>query len=196
YGWTVRGSRIGITISEHARDALVERLGLAPGRVRAIHLAVDHERFAPADRVREPFLLYPANRWPHKNHARLFEALRLVRRERPELRLVLTGSGHEGKPAPEGVDVRGRVAPEELVELYRTASALVFPSLYEGFGQPPLEAMACACPVACSSAASLPEVVGDAARLFDPAEPEDIAVAVREGVDGPEPWVERGLARA
>ena len=126
-----------------------------------------------------PFLLYPANRWPHKNHERLFEALALLRRGRPELRLVLTGSGHEGKPVPAGVDVRGRVSADELVELYRTAGALVFPSLYEGFGYPPLEAMACGCPVACSSVCSLPELVGDAAVLFDPQSPEAIA----EGID-------------
>ena len=71
---------------------------------------------------------------------------------------MLTGGGHSGR-APDGVEVRGHVSLDELVSLYRRASALVFPSLYEGFGQPPLEAMACGCPVACSNAASLPEVV-------------------------------------
>jgi glycosyltransferase involved in cell wall biosynthesis len=196
YGWTVRRSRVVITISEHARAALVERLGLDPAHVRAIHLAVDHERFAPADRERRPFLLYPANRWPHKNHERLFEALRLVRRERPELRLVLTGSGHDGKPTPEGVQLRGRVSADELVELYRTASALVFPSLYEGFGMPALEAMACGCPVAVSRVASLPEICGDAALYFDPREPEDIARAVLELLDRPVELAVAGLERA
>ena len=76
YGWTVRRSRIVITISEHAREALVERLGLEPERVRAIHLGVDHERFTPDGGAREPFLLYPANRWRHKNHERLLQSLR------------------------------------------------------------------------------------------------------------------------
>src|SRR4029077_16390695 len=74
YGWTVKRSRIVITISEHARQALVERLHLDPDRVVAIHLAVDHERFTSGDDARGDFLLYPANAWPHKNHARLFEA--------------------------------------------------------------------------------------------------------------------------
>jgi glycosyltransferase involved in cell wall biosynthesis len=68
--------------------------------------------------------------------------------------------------------------------------------LYEGFGQPPLEAMACGCPVACSDVASLPEVVGEAARLFDPHEPEAIAEATREVLDAPERWSARGLERA
>jgi glycosyltransferase involved in cell wall biosynthesis len=82
-----------------------------------------------------PFLLYPARAWPHKNHARLFEAFALLRRERPELRLVLTN--YDGL-TPDGVESRGRVSQDELAELYRDAAALVFPSLYEGFGQPPL----------------------------------------------------------
>ncbi len=185
YGWTVRKSRIVITISEHARQALIERLSLDPERVRAIHLAVDHERFRPDGRPRQPFLLYPANRWPHKNHARLFEAFALVRRERPELRLVLTGAGHEGKPVPDGVDARGLVPPGELVELYRSAAALVYPSLYEGFGIPALEAMACGCPVAVSRVASLPEVCGDDAVYFDPASAEDIARGIADVLDRP-----------
>ena len=72
---------------------------------------------------------------------------------------------------PDGVETRGGVSADELVALYRRASALVFPSLYEGFGLPPVEAMACGCPVAASNAGSLPEVVGDAAVLFDPYDP-------------------------
>jgi glycosyltransferase involved in cell wall biosynthesis len=196
YGWTVRRSRRVIAISEHVKATLVERLRLDPERVRVIHLGVDLGRFSPDGRAREPFLLYPANRWPHKNHDRLFEAFALVRRERPELRLVLTGAGHEGKPAPPGVDVRGRVGDDELVELYRSASALVFPSLYEGFGQPPIEAMACGCPVAASNTTALPEICGDAARLFDPTSPESIADAVADALNRPEALVRRGLERA
>jgi glycosyltransferase involved in cell wall biosynthesis len=197
YRWTVRRSRIVIAISEHARRTLIERLGLDPGRVRAIHLGIDHDRFRPDPTVaREPFLLYPANRWPHKNHERLFEAFALLRARRPELRLVLTGSGHDRGPLPPKVESRGRVAADELVRLYRSAAALVFPSLYEGFGQPPLEAMACGCPVACSNATALPEVVDDAARLFDPTDPVGTAAAVEEVLADPQPWVERGLRRA
>jgi glycosyltransferase involved in cell wall biosynthesis len=185
YGWTVRKSRIVITISEHAREALVERLGLDPERVRAIHLAVDHERFTPDGRAREPFLLYPANRWRHKNHERLFAAFAVVRRERPDLRLVLTGAGHEGPSLPEGVESRGHVSLDELVGLYRSAAALVYPSLYEGFGIPCVEAMACGCPVTVSRVASLPEVCGDAAVYFDPESVEDIARGIDEVLDHP-----------
>ena len=196
YGRTARRSRIVIAISEHVKRTLVERLGLEPDKVRVIYLGVDLEQFTPGDGPREPFLLYPANRWPHKNHERLFEAMRLIRGERPDLRLVLTGTGHEGKPLPDGVEARGRVSTDELIDLYRRASALVFPSLYEGFGQPPIEAMACGCPVACADTAALPEVVGGAARLFDPTSPEAIAEGVLDLLRDPEPYVARGFERA
>jgi glycosyltransferase involved in cell wall biosynthesis len=196
YGWTIRRSRVVITISEHARQTLIERYGLAPDRVRAIHLAVDPKRFTPAaDASPGDYLLYPARPWRHKNHARLYEAFRLLREARPGLRLVLTGEGDYG-PLPAWVEARGRVSADELVELYRGAAALVFPSLYEGFGMPLVEAMACGCPVASSNVTSLPEVAGDAARLFDPRDPEAIATAVEDVLRDPAPWIERGLERA
>jgi glycosyltransferase involved in cell wall biosynthesis len=195
YRQAVGSSRIVIAISEHARRTLLEKYDLDPARVVAIPLGVDHERLTPGAGPREPFLLYPANPWPHKNHARLYEAFGIVRRERPELRLVLTGTGHAGA-LPDGVESRGRVPYDELVALYRTAAVLVFPSLYEGFGLPPLEAMACGCPVAASNAASLPEVCGDAAELFDPLSPQDMARAIRTVLADPARFAERGLARA
>jgi glycosyltransferase involved in cell wall biosynthesis len=193
YGWTVRRSRLVVTISQHAAETIVERLGVAPDRVRPIHLGIDHGRFTPDGTTRGEHLLYPALGWPHKNHARLFEAFAILRATHPGLGLVLTG--YEG-PTPTGVRALGRVSSGELVGLYRTAAALVFPSLYEGFGQPPLEAMACGCPVACSNAASLPEVCGDAARLFDPTSVEEIVDAVEDVLARPEQWSSRGLARA
>jgi glycosyltransferase involved in cell wall biosynthesis len=191
-----RAGRV-IVISEWVRGRVVERLGLDPGRVHAIHLGVDHDRFSPdPDVAREPFLLYPARPWPHKNHARLFEAFARIRAERPGLGLVLTGVGHDPAALPDGVETRGGVSPDELVSLYRRASALVFPSLYEGFGLPPLEAMACGCPVAASDAGSLPEVVGDAAARFDPRDPESIAAGIAEALDRADELGRLGLARA
>jgi glycosyltransferase involved in cell wall biosynthesis len=195
YKQAVTSSRIVIAISEHARETLLVRYGIDPARVVAIPLGVDHERLTPGGEQREPFLLYPANPWPHKNHARLYEAFARVHSQRRELRLVLTGTGHAAA-LPDGVESRGRVSYDELVGLYRTASALAFPSLYEGFGLPPLEAMACGCPVAASNAASLPEVCGDAAELFDPSSPGDMARAIEAVLADPGPYVERGMARA
>jgi glycosyltransferase involved in cell wall biosynthesis len=179
YGASARRSRIVIAISEHARETLIERLSFDPHRVRTIHLGVDFERFSSTETPRESFLLYPANAWPHKNHQRLFEAVALLRREHRDLRLVLTG---EHDDVPDFVDARGRVSQDELVDLYRRASALVFPSLYEGFGQPVLEALACGCPVACSDLPPLREVAGDAAVYFDPHDHESIASATLEAI--------------
>ena len=195
YGRTIRRSRIVITISEHARRTLIERYDLDPERVRAIHLAVDHDVFTPEVSSRGDYLLYPARPWPHKNHARLYQAFAVLRREHPQLRLVLTGEGDYGT-VPPAVEARGRVSQGELVALYRGAAALVFPSLYEGFGMPVVEAMACGCPVASSNVTALPEIVGDAARLFDPRSVDDIVAAVNEVLGNRKEWVERGLERA
>ena len=186
-----------IVISDFVRRRAVERLGLDETRVHVIPLGVDHALFARSDDVREPFLLYPARPWPHKNHRRLLEAFVLLRRELPELRLVLTGGGLESLGAlPAGVEALGIVSVEKLASLYRKAACLVFPSLYEGFGLPPLEAMASGCPVAAANAGAIPEVCGGAAVYFDPLDPEAIANGVREALALADGLHEAGVARA
>jgi glycosyltransferase involved in cell wall biosynthesis len=173
-----------ITISEFARGRMIELLGLAPERVRVAPLGVDASQFQPNDGQREDFVLYPARGWKHKNHARLIEAMELLRRDRPTLRLVLTGGGLDSiGDVPDWVERRGLVSAEELRDLYRRAAALAFPSLYEGFGLPPLESMASGCPVAASNAGSIPEVCGDAAVLFDPTDPAAIAAGIAKAID-------------
>ncbi|MBW0254612.1 glycosyltransferase family 1 protein [Cellulomonas sp. PS-H5] len=192
----LRADRI-ITISEFSKQRIVHHLGVPPERITVAHLAVDTAAFTPQLGPRERFLLYPARGWAHKNHERLLEAVRLLREDDPDLRLVLTGGGLDGLgELPDWVDARGNVPRAELLELYRTAACLVFPSLYEGFGMPPLEAMASGCPVAASSAGSLPEVCGDAAALFDPTDPRAIADGVRAALADTEGLQRRGLERA
>ena len=191
-----RADRV-IVISDWVRARVVERLGLDPERVHAIHLGVDHTRFGPSEPdTREPFLYYPARPWPHKNHARLFDAFARLRAARPELRLVLTGAGHDASSLPAGVETLGDAPLATRVDLYRRAAAVVFPSLYEGFGLPPLEAMACGCPVAVSTAGSLPEVVGAAAVLFPPDDPAAIAAGVEEALARSTELGALGIARA
>ncbi|MBB5642141.1 glycosyltransferase family 4 protein [Cryobacterium roopkundense] len=183
-----------ITISHFTKSRLINSLGLDPERVHVAYLGVDAARYTPNLGLRENFVLYPARGWPHKNHARLIEAMTLARRDLPDLRLVLTGGGLENLgELPGWVDRRGLVPQEELLRLYQTASALVFPSLYEGFGLPPLEAMASGCPVAASNAGSLPEVVGDAAVQFDPHNPESIAAGILAAVARREELTQKGL---
>jgi glycosyltransferase involved in cell wall biosynthesis len=196
YEQSARKADAVIVPSQFVRRRTIELLGLPPERVHAIPWGLDHERFRPGDEPREQFLLYPARPWPHKNHGRLFEAFALLREERPKLQLVLTGGGHEGRPVPSGVDVRGLVSGEELASLYRRTACLVFPSLYEGFGQPPLEAMASGAPVAASNIPAIAEATGDAAALFEPSEPEDIAAVVSGVLDAPDRFAAAGPERA
>ncbi len=196
YRDAVRRSDLIIADSEHCRQQVVHAFGVDPHKVRRIYLGIDSQRFLPGSGRRESFIYYPANRWPHKNHDRLFAALELIRMRSPGIRLVLTGSGHDPVQLPANVESLGRVSAERVAELYRSASALVFPSLYEGFGLPVLEAMSSGCPVACSRTASLPEVAGDAAELFDPLDADSIAAAVLRVLESPESYAERGLQRA
>ena len=188
---------IVITISEFARSRMIEALGLDPDRVRVAPLGVEAGAFVPNASERENFVLYPARGWAHKNHARLVEAMALLRRDRPGLRLVLTGGGLDTLGAlPDWVDVKGLVGIDELRDLYRRAAVMAFPSLYEGFGLPPLEAMASGCPVAASDAGAIPEVCGAAAVLFDPYDVEAIAVGIAGALDGGGACFEPGLAQA
>jgi glycosyltransferase involved in cell wall biosynthesis len=186
-----------VVTSAFVRAGAIEHLGLDEKRLHVIPLGVDHTLFAPGDETREAFLLYPARPWPHKNHRRLLEAFALLRAELPELRLVLTGGGLDALGAlPEGVERVGVVSVEELASLYRTAACLVFPSLYEGFGLPPLEAMASGCPVAAASTGAIPEICGDAAVYFDATDPQAIANGIREALALADELRELGLARA
>lgn len=216
YDGAARSAEVTLTTSAYSRDRLIELLGLQPNRVEAVPMGIDHDRFHPgkgdadellAPRLPERFIVYPANLWPHKNHARLIEALARV--SDPDLSLVLTGRtyGREKelmeRARLEGIADRilhlGYLAQEEMPALLRAAAAMVFPSLYEGFGSPPLEAMACGCPVASSTRASLGEVLGDAALQFDPESVEDMAGAIdRVTTDSRLPASSRadGLARA
>jgi glycosyltransferase involved in cell wall biosynthesis len=176
-----------LTLSEHARGQIVARLGIDAADVTAIPCAVDHERFAPAPDehdaalppLPERFVLYPANLWPHKNHARLLRAFARVSDR--DVHLVLTGQTY-GRALPGPPDDRvhhlGHIDFALIPALYRRATALVFPSLFEGFGMPLVEAMASGCPVAASDRGAIAEVCGDAALAFDPTSEEAIADAI------------------
>jgi glycosyltransferase involved in cell wall biosynthesis len=197
YDRAARNASAVIVTSEFVRRRALELLELERARVHVVPHAIDHTLFRPGDEPREHFLLYPARPWPHKNHARLFEAFALLRETRPELRLVLTGGGLERLDAlPAGVERLGFVPADTLASLYRRAACLVFPSLYEGFGLPPLEAMASGCPVAAARTGAIPEVCGDAAVLFDPNDADAIATAVLEAEARTSELRKRGLARA
>jgi glycosyltransferase involved in cell wall biosynthesis len=140
-------------------------------------------------RIRFPFLLFPAQNWPHKNHERLLRAFLQARGQLPSnLKLVLTGG--RGSPRIDldamiskmglksSVVHLGYVTPIQLRALYGAATALIFPSLFEGFGMPVAEAILSDCPVVCSNTTSLPEIAGDAALFFDPINVEEMSQTI------------------
>jgi glycosyltransferase involved in cell wall biosynthesis len=147
------------------------------------------------------FIFYPAQTWRHKNHLTLLEALSMLR-QKTGLTIPLVCSGmlveffpHIEKKARElgiadQVQFLGFVSPFELQCLYRLGRVLIFPSLYEGGGLPILEGFLAGMPVACSNATCLPEQAGDAAMIFDPTKPEEIAAAIIQL------WTDEGLRRA
>ena len=197
YEGGARRADIVVTISEFAKRRMVELLGLPSEKIQVAHLGVDTTSFVPNFGERENFVLYPARGWAHKNHPRLIEAMRIVRKSIPDIRLVLTGGGLDvlGE-LPDWVDRQGLVSTSELHELYRSAAVLAFPSLYEGFGLPPLEAMASGCPAAVADAGSIPEVCGGAAVLFDPLDPDAIAQGICAAITRSKELSIAGVAQA
>lgn len=197
YQGAAKRADVVITISEFAKGRIVELLGIPEERIRVAYLGVDTTAFVPNFGERESFVLYPARGWAHKNHARLVEAMAVVRTSIPGIRLVLTGASLDALgPLPAWVDRPGLVSAEKLRSLYRSAAAIAFPSLYEGFGLPPLEAMASGCPAAVSTAGSLPEVCGGAAILFDPLDVGAIAAGIEIAIANRASLSEAGVIHA
>jgi glycosyltransferase involved in cell wall biosynthesis len=200
--WTAaRRADAILTVSEASKRDILRFFNVRPEKVVVVHNAID-ERFwiPPAEddvaRVRERyqlehgFVLYAGNIKPHKNLERVIDAFHEIRRgEFEELKLIIIGDEISKLPAlrravhrhhlHKHVRFLGYVSDETLAILYRLAALFVFPSLYEGFGLPPLEAMASGTPVVTSNVSSLPEVTGDAAVLVDPYDTSSIVEGMR-----------------
>ena len=205
-----RADRV-FTDSCFSRAELIRWAGIPEHKLAVIPLAGEHILAAPPDPAvltrndlgQRPYILVVSSGSPHKNLAGVARAVHLTRAH--HYNLVLVG-GRNSEVFREGADqsdtrIRrlGYVSDRELRALYENAACLLYPSLYEGFGLPPLEAMTCGCPVIASNIASLPEVCGDAALYCDPRDPSDIATRIREVLDQPElrrSLRERALARS
>jgi glycosyltransferase involved in cell wall biosynthesis len=197
HGRAARSATRLVTVSEFCRARIADRLRIPMNRIDVAHLGVDVESFSFGVGPRDAFVLYPATAWPHKNHARLLSAMELLRREGHDLRLVLTGGRRDALgDLPAWADHRGHVSDAELVTLYQHASCLVVPSVYEGFGMPPLEAFATELPVAAARSGSLPEICGDAAEYFDPNDARDIARGILVAIEDRSRLVSAGRTRA
>ena len=196
-----------LTVSEASKRDILHLFNVPPEKIVVVYNAIDsHFSVTPSEeavaRVREryqldhQFILYVGNIKPHKNLVRLIEAFDQLRRGGlEELKLLIIGDQISKLPAlrravhrhklHKQVRFLGYLSDDQLAILYRLASAFVFPSLYEGFGLPPLEAMASGTPVVTSNVSSLPEVVGDAAVLVNPYDVDAIVDGVRRVLTDP-----------
>jgi alpha-1,3-rhamnosyl/mannosyltransferase len=210
-----------ITISEHSKRDMVEHLGLSPDRVSVTPLGVDpiyFERIETPQRdavldqynLKPGFFLFIGTLQPRKNLPRILEAFQSlpddVRKAHP---LIVVGrdgwNNEELIPQLRALEQRGEgrwlsyLPQDEVMALMQSAGALVFASLYEGFGLPVIEAFAAQCPVIASNTTSLPEVTGDAAWSVDPMDPASIAAAMQDVLTQAEvraQKIEKGLERA
>ena len=216
---SVRRADVVLADSESTRNDVIELLGVGPDRVRVLYPGVDEgfQRVQDAQvladvrqryRLPERFVLSVGTLQPRKNLTRLIEAHKQVRAD-ADIELVIAGGAgwmYEGifRRVEElglqgAVHFPGYVGDEDLPALYTLADLFVFPSLYEGFGLPALEAMACGTPVVTSDVSSLPEVVGDAALMVDPHDVDALAEAMRRVLGEPSlrsAMIRRGLVRA
>ncbi|MDQ7028784.1 MAG: glycosyltransferase family 1 protein [Ardenticatenia bacterium] len=213
----LRAKRL-IADSDFTRRLVIKRFRLSPERIVVVPLGVE-SAFRPlpeeaVERLRRryavpeaPLLLYVGNTQPRKNLEGLLRALAILWHQNPRVMLLQVGKPPTARQRAlveslglrDAVHFLGLVPDADLVAFYNLADVFVFPSLYEGFGLPPLEAMACGTPVVASHAASLPEVVGDAGLLVDPRDPEAMAEAIHHVLQDPELAEElrrRGLERA
>lgn len=178
-----------MTVSDFSRREIARSYGFPLARIIVVKNAVSGD-FTPAPAghapaAAKPYLLAVSSVNAHKNLHRMIDAF-LGLDDVPEVELRIVGGAHAAFAAhrqqTDSPRVRwlGRLSDAELIEQYRGALGFVFPSLYEGFGIPPLEAQACGCPVLASWAASIPEVLGDSAAWFDPLDSADIARGMRQ----------------
>jgi glycosyltransferase involved in cell wall biosynthesis len=220
--WTAtrKADRI-LTVSEASKRDILHFFDIPSEKVSVIYNAIDARFLGPADQTRmdlvrqryqldHPFVLYVGNIKRHKNVERLIDAFARARTGGPaDLRLIIIGDEISKYPGlrqavhkhrlDKHVRFLGFQPHETLAAFYRLARAFVFPSLYEGFGLPPLEAMACGTPVVTSNVSSLPEVAGDAALLVDPYSADAIADGIHRAVTDESlraDLIDRGLARA
>jgi glycosyltransferase involved in cell wall biosynthesis len=189
-----------IAISRFTKKTLVEKYDIPEDKIIVVYEGYDSAAFKKIDKeivnrfkennnLPDRFLFYPAATWAHKNHLNLLKAYRiLIDRYKIHDNLLLTGIKMENhKAVEEEIDrlglhdkviYLGYLPYEELPLIYNAASIMVFPSLFEGFGLPVIEAMAAGLPVSCSNTTSLPEIGGDAVLYFDPEQPDDIAETI------------------
>jgi glycosyltransferase involved in cell wall biosynthesis len=205
-----------LTISQFSKEEIIKYTKAPQEKISVIHLGVDRSQFTSEPNailqseirkkygLPQNYFIFVSNLSPHKNIQRLLSAWNLLMKEFPDWGLVLVGK--KGKAVfdqnllnKRGVFLLGQVCDQDLSVLYQLAYAAIHPSLYEGFGLTPLEALSSGCPVVVSKAASLPEVCGDAALYIDPYDIQDIVAGMRRMIQDRilySQLKERGLERS
>jgi glycosyltransferase involved in cell wall biosynthesis len=205
-----RSAAAVIAVSECTRRDLVERYGVQSDRIRVVHNGLDHARFRPIEvdpeavarrfGLRHPFILCVGSLMPWRNAGRLLRAASRLPYGLLFIGRDIWGTDRTARLATErGWDwarFAGYVPDEDLPELYAAAKVFAYPSLYEGFGIPPIEAMACGTPVVASTAGALPEVLGDAALLVDPYDEDALTQALQAAAEDQGDLRRRGFVRA
>ena len=195
-----------IAVSQATASDASRFAGVDPRRARVVPEAAS-EAFSPRpgapERVLQRwgveagYLLFVGALDARKDPGSLLRAWAAARAVRPQLTLVVAGEpGPQAPPSMPGARLLGRVSDEDLADLYTSAGCFVFPSRYEGFGLPCLEAMSCGCPVAAFRNSSVPEVVGEAGMMVDDGDAEALGRAAAAMIAEPEPWRRAGLERA
>lgn len=210
--WVKKESKLIIAVSENTKKDIVDLLGIPENRIRVVYEAADpiYGCQCSADNVQQvrkkygiegKFVLAVGTREPRKNIGRIIKAFSNLQ---SDLTLVIAGKYGWGEDAgkienhsPQAkIKILGYVAKEDLACLYTEAECFVYPSLYEGFGLPVLEAMTCGCPVVTSDVSSLPEVSGNAAILVDPLDVNNIAEGIEKAIKNRRELVKKSRNRA
>lgn len=189
-----------LTISEYSKATIVEKYCIPESKIEVTYLNSDGVFDLPIseerkkqlkERIGADYIFYPANTWPHKNHINLLKAYKILKEDyHVSHKLVLTGDSKQQKAEieryikenrlEEDIVYLGYLPQEDMPCFFSNATVLAFPSVFEGFGIPLVEAMRSKVAIACSNCGSIPEVVGDAALYFDAYNPEDIAEKINQ----------------
>lgn len=211
----LKGKAIGaassiICVSHNTKRDLLERYNIPEKKIRVIYHGIDlgmEVSYGPERVPEHPYFIYVGSRASYKNFTGLLAAFGRLASLRPDVRLCIAGppfTEEEEKLIEQGrlggyCEHYGYVTDEHLAKLYRRSLALVYPSFYEGFGIPPLEAMACGTAVVAADSSSIPEIVGEAGLLFDPRKTDDFVSCLQYLIDNPggrDTLVAKGLEMA
>ena len=214
---TLKNIQIIIADSENTKRDIANYFKISDDKIKVVYIGID-EKFRPsanARNIREKynigdyFILYVGTLEPRKNIPTLIRAFYIAQKKGVNCKLIIAGGegwkyqgiykAVEDLKLSNSIIFLGYVPDDDLPQLYSAADLFIYPSLYEGFGLPPLEAMACGCPVISSNTSSLPEVVGEAGLMVNPYDADEIANAIYKGLNDEklrEKMIEKGLERA